>query len=205
VTLRTLRALISSIGLISFILFSTAILRAEPPNFLVAKPDLPDPLFEESVILMIPALVNVAVDGLIINKPVAIRIKRIFPNALELGDPANNAFFGGPVEPDGNMLVRRTSSPISGEQKIFADLYLSFDPKVIATLLKDPHLNKSNARLFVGYAQWSIDQLRAEKMEGSWYDVPADPNLVFADDPKTLWRKLADRARVQKVCVAPCK
>ncbi|MGO9450197.1 MAG: YqgE/AlgH family protein [Candidatus Binataceae bacterium] len=175
---------------------------AETPNFLVAKPDLPDPLFQQSVILMLPPLVHSNPMGVIINKAMAIPVSRVFPHAVALTAPADTVYFGGPVAPDEPFLIRRTSAPTDKELHVFGDLYLSLDPRAMAEILKDPHLDKTNLRLFLGFAQWDEDQLRAEKMENSWYEVPARLDLVFGD-PKGLWNQMVDRAQLQEVNESP--
>ncbi len=174
----------------------------DEPDFLVAKPTLEDPLFEQSVILMVPAPAVTLVAGLIINKPTTIPVKRVFPRSIDLPDSSDTVYFGGPVEPEAALMVRRTAAPIASEVHVFGNLYLSVDPKDIATILKDPHLDKTNVRLFLGYSQWGQDQLRAEKMEGSWYEVPAHPEMVFTSTPKALWNELVDRARFLRVNAA---
>src|SRR5579885_1406146 len=81
---RPLRVLIAA---------AIAILALAPPavglgddeqDFLVAQPTIADPLFEKSVILMIPAPAISLVAGLIINKPTAIPVKRVFPHSVDL-------------------------------------------------------------------------------------------------------------------------
>lgn len=171
----------------------------EEPDFLVAKPTISDPLFEESVILMVPPQAVSLVDGVIINKPTAIPVKRVFPNSVDLDGASGAVYFGGPVEPEAALMVRSTQTPAKGERHVFADLYMTVDPRQIAQILRDPHLDKAKVRVFLGYSQWGQDQLRAEKMEGSWYEVPAHPELVFTQTPKTLWNKLVDRARFIRV------
>lgn len=179
---------------------AAGIARAEPvPDFLVAKPDLGDPFFEQSVVLMLPPPAIPLIAGVIINKPTTLSVKQIFPKASGLAAPSDMVYFGGPVEPDAVLMVRRTSAPIKNERHVFADLYLTVDPNDISTLLQSKDLDRANLRLFRGYSQWGRDQLRAEKMEGSWDEVPANPELVFTSNPKQLWRQLSERARYLRV------
>jgi len=166
-------------------------------RFLVATPDLRDPLFSQTVVVMIPQseIQIPLVVGLIINKPTQISVKEVFPNVTALKDPT--IYFGGPVDTDQPSLLFRTSQPPEGAVQVTEDLYLSIDPKAITEMLKDPKLGQ--ARIFLGRSQWSQDQLRAETAEGSWYSAPADISMVFSGDPKGVWRKLADRGQLQEV------
>ena len=186
-------------------MMSGSIARAddEPPTFLVAKPDLPDPLFAESVVLMLPQPAIPIVAGVIINKPTTIPVKRAFPSSVDLKDASNSVFFGGPVDLDSMLLVRRTSKPAKDERRIFGDLYLSVDSNRIAEILKDPALDTTNVRVFQGYSEWSVPQLAREKREDSWYDVPVQAASVFTSDPLQLWQQMVARAKVQEVKASP--
>ena len=173
---------------------------ADEPNFLVARPELGDPLFEQSVILMLPPqILPHLIEGVIINKPTTIGVKKAFPNSVDLPNAADVIYFGGPVDLDTTLMVRRTSSPTQEDHRMFGDLYLSVDPKDIAAILKDPHLDKANVRIFQGYSQWDIDQLHDEKARGSWYEVPVNADAVFSTSPAHLWDELVAKGRVPEV------
>ena len=173
---------------------------ADDSTFLVARPELGDPLFEQSVILMIPPeQTPQAVDGVIINKPTTIGVKKAFPHAVDLPNAADVIYFGGPVELNATLMVRRTSSPTQDDHHVFGDLYLSVDPKDIAAILKDPHLDKANVRVFQGYSQWDVNQLRNEKARGSWYEVPVSADAVFSATPAHLWDELVAKGRMPEV------
>jgi putative transcriptional regulator len=170
---------------------------ADEPNFLVARPELGDPLFDQSVILMLPPeIMPQLVEGVIINKPTTIGVKKAFPNSVDLPNAADVIYFGGPVGPDATLMVRRTSSPNQDDHHVFGNLYLSVDPKDIAAILKDPHLDKENVRVFRGYSQWSIDQLHDEKARGSWFEVPVNADAVFSTSPAHLWDELIAKGRI---------
>ena len=173
---------------------------ADEPNFLVARPELGDPLFEQSVILMLPKeIMPQLIEGVIINKPTTIGVKQAFPHSVDLPNAADVIYFGGPVELDVMLMVRRTSSPTQDEHHIFGDLYLSIDPNNIAAILKDQHLVKENVRVFQGYSQWGVDQLLNEKAQGSWYEVPVNADEVFSASPAHLWDELVAKGQIPKV------
>ena len=179
---------------------SAGITWADDPNFLVARPELGDPLFEQSVILMLPPeIMPQLVEGVIINKPTTIGVKKAFPHSVDLPNAADVIYFGGPVELNVTLMVRRTSSPTQDDHHVFGDLYLSVDPKDIAAILKDPHLDKANVRIFQGYSQWGVNQLRNEKAQGSWYEVPVNADAVFSTSPAHLWNELVAKGRMPEV------
>jgi len=168
------------------------------PSFLVATPNLSGPLFQRSVILMLPPTQVPLVAGIIINKPTTIPVQQVFPNAPALKNHAETAYFGGPVDPTEPSLVLRASQPPEKTIRLLDDIYVSVDPGSAAELLKDPRPAK-DVRLFLGRAQWTPDQLHAEIAEGSWYVVPAKADMVFSPDPERIWRALVQRAELQEV------
>jgi len=182
------------------VVLSAVTASADEPYFLVARPALGDPLFEQSVILMLPPqVIPQSVEGVIINKPTTIGVKKAFPQSVDLPNAADVIYFGGPVALDVTLLVRRTSSPTHDDHHVFGDLYLSVDPKDISAILKDPNLDKANVRVFQGYSQWAIDQLRNEKAQGSWYEVPVNAEAVFSTSPAHLWDQLVAKGRMPEV------
>src|SRR5271156_765966 len=79
--------------------------------FLVATPDLPDPMFQQTVILMLPPTQTPLIAGIIVNKPTTIPLAKLFSRDLALKNQAT-AYFGGPVETTEPSLVLRASAPI---------------------------------------------------------------------------------------------
>jgi putative transcriptional regulator len=163
--------------------------------FLVARPELRDPLFQEAVILMLPPDRLPLVVGLIVNKPVKVRLHELFPQNAVLKNRADTAYFGGPVDVDAPSLVFREASAPVKATPLFDNVYVSLDPKLVAGMLKGKQL-ASDLRLYLGRAQWSLNQLYGEMLEGSWYIVPAEPAFVFSADPQTVWPALVKRAQM---------
>jgi len=165
--------------------------------FLVATPDLPDPLFQESVILMLPHTPAPLVVGLIVNKPTNKRLSELLPDSPVLKNRTDAAYFGGPVDVDEPALVFRTGGAPEHAMQLFDGIYVSVGPGHVAGLLKDRALVQ-DLRLYFGRAQWSREQLHGEMLRGSWYVVPADPAFVFSADPEHVWRTLVERAQMRR-------
>ena len=163
--------------------------------FLVARPELMDPLFKESVVLMFPSSV-VAVQGLvvglIINRPARVALSEIFPNDDALKSRTETVYLGGPVDPLTPGVVFRSSKAVKQAVLLFGDIYASFDPDLIKELLKKPE-ETPDFRLFVGRSQWASVQLQNEMGMRAWYSVRAETNLIFSASPQTLLRKLLER------------
>ena len=169
--------------------------------FLVARPELEDPLFKESVVLMFPPSVVSAeglVIGLIVNRPARIALSEIFPNDDTLKNRSQTAYFGGPVDVLAPGVVFRSSKAVKQAVLLFGDVYVSFDSDFIKELLKKPG-KTPDMRLFVGRSQWLPGQLQNEMAIGAWHSVRADTNLIFSASPQSLWRKLFERAEPPNV------
>ena len=165
-------------------------------SFLVATRQLVDPIFHHTVIVRIPSPEPPLVAGLIVNKPSELKIEEVFPHDPGLKGHTDKAFFGGPVGITTPILLTRGSGS-ADSAKVFGDIYMTADPESIAKVLK---LNgkADKARLILGRAQWSRDQLRAEIAEGSWYIVPGTADILFSSDVENLWHTLVHRAQVEE-------
>jgi putative transcriptional regulator len=171
-----------------------------PTYFLVAQPDLPDPMFSQSVVLMLPPTGTDLVVGLIVNKPTKIKLGDLFPDDAALKKRSDTAYFGGPVDINAPlMLVQSSRAPQDGVP-LFKDIYLALKPRSILKILKDSK-PLPGMRLYLGRAQWTDDQLHNEMLENSWYKVASDPQEVFSSDPDALWRNLVARAQAIETSV----
>jgi hypothetical protein len=54
-------------------------------------------------------------------------------------------------------------------------------------------------RLFLGRAQWTVDQLHSEILSGSWIVTAASPEPVFSPDPASIWQELVQQAKLRQV------
>jgi putative AlgH/UPF0301 family transcriptional regulator len=157
------------------------------PSFLVATRDLQDPLFQHSVILMVPSTEPPLLAGLIINSPAKERVRDLFPQVRGLKGPDEAIYMGGPVELDEVSVIFRAPSAQSSATRVFDDVYVATGRDAIAAVLKDPRV--TNLRVISGKAQWLHDQLYGEVMAGAWYVIPAKADLIFSN-PKDLWATL---------------
>jgi putative transcriptional regulator len=166
-----------------------------PAVFLVAKPELQDPNFAQSVVLVVFPK-DAGPVGVILNRPVPLTLKDVFPEEPRLKGRTDQIYFGGPVHVTSLMfLLRRPTAP-QNAFPVVDDLYLSGDGGLL-----DETLSRSDGdvqRFFLGYAGWATQQLDFEIAEGGWYVVPADLQTVLKGDPKTMWRNLLLRATAVK-------
>ncbi len=156
----------------------------DAPNalLLVAKPDLADPNFRETVVL-VTQTPDYSTVGVVLNRPASAKDERS-------GRPL---YAGGPVLPRTRVaLFSSDSAPGAPAFHVLKRVYLSMHPSNIESLLAQP---ARNFRLFVGFSGWAPRQLEAEMRAGGWYVLPASEELLFREDTSGLWHELLERAR----------
>jgi putative transcriptional regulator len=165
--------------------------QAERGFFLVAKPNLLDPNFQRTVVLVANAP-DGATLGVIINRPLQRSLASILPGNPTLAKFTEPLYFGGPVEPVGLFAVFRAQEVPGQTFPVVGDLHLALLPPTVEQLLLKP---PEQVRFFNGYAGWAPGQLANELQRGDWWVFDADPDTVFRKDTSTLWEELSRRAR----------
>ncbi len=159
---------------------------------LVAKRDLPNALFEKSVIVMLPRGDEQLVVGLIVNKPTRLTLQDVFPNSSALKKSTETVFFGGPVDTGTPSVLFRSPKPVKEAFKVAGDLYVSFDKDLIQGMLKKPK-QVADVRLFMGRSQWGPVQLQEEMASGAWFTDHEEGSWMFDPHPEMLWPTLIAR------------
>jgi putative transcriptional regulator len=166
-------------------------------KLLVASPDLLDPNFARSVVLMIQHDDDGGV-GLVLNRSSQARLKAIWEQLCDEPCPIElRVMHGGPVE---GPLVALHTEPALAEREIVSGVYLAARKDLVIGLVA---AHAAPLRIYVGYAGWASGQLEAEIQEGSWGVADATSSLVFGDDGEALWQQLtrsaADRELIERL------
>ncbi len=163
---------------------------------LVATPQLDDPNFRRSVVLVVEHDAEGGTLGVVLNRPTEIPVDRVLPPWADLVTGPSVVFQGGPVALDSALALAR----LPGEDEPLGWRALDGDPSVARVGLVDldapPALLAPEViqlRVFAGYAGWSAGQLHEEVADGAWYLVRAEAGDVFAGDPDGLWRSVLRR------------
>ena len=82
-------------------------------KFLVADRRLMDPNFRETVVLIIRCGPEGTM-GLVINRPIQVKLSTVFPDIKELDQSEETLYLGGPVEPGGILLLVRSAQTPEG-------------------------------------------------------------------------------------------
>jgi putative transcriptional regulator len=118
-------------------------------------------------------------------------LNKVFTARVARGNRADHAYFGGPVDIDVPSVILHASAPPKQALRLYGDVYLSFDSRLITRVLRKGQPS-SSLRVFLGRAQWDPEQLQNELSEQGWYRMKAKGDLVFSPDPRSLWRRLHD-------------
>lgn len=165
-------------------------LQHDRPVFLVAKPGLGDPNFNETVVLVFFPPGGGPV-GVILNRPMSLTVNEAFRNERSLREWSEPMFFGGPVQGDTLVFLFRRGMPPERGLRVAGDLYLSGDRGVLEELRARPP--QRAPRFFLGVSGWSHDQLDTEIAKGAWYTLRDDIDAILRMDPRTMWKALLDR------------
>lgn len=150
-------------------------------QFLIAMPNMADPLFARALVYLCEHGEHGAM-GLIINKPSGIALAQLFDQIdLKLAPgplAATSVLFGGPVQPDRGFVLH---SPIDDWQSS-----LRVTDQIMLTTSKDVLIAVAEERgpqqilVTLGYAGWSSGQLEEEIASNAWLTVDCDPTILFA-------------------------
>jgi putative transcriptional regulator len=179
-------------ALCAFLLLSGSSWPAATPNakplsaiLLIARDDLPDPNFADSIVLVMNNLGPGPV-GIIINRPMSIPVSRLFPDLERLAQLHEHVYFGGPVDLESVWFLFRAAKPPEHSIQACDGVYLSADRQLLLQLLgRDKPMD--GLRIFVGHAGWSPGQLEAEIEQRDWTLKRADAAAIFGGKSEHPW------------------
>jgi putative transcriptional regulator len=155
------------------------------PGFLLAMPQVVDPNFRRTVILMLEHG-EAGSMGLVVNRGASLTLGELArTQSMEIAPKrmSQQVFLGGPVEPHRGFILH-DDERVTEKHAVAPGLYLSVTLDSLGPLLKDPvpHL-----RFCLGYAGWGPKQLEKEIAAGSWLYAEAAARPVLQGDPILLW------------------
>jgi putative transcriptional regulator len=164
------------------------VLTPRPGMFLYASPDLPDPHFAHTVIVLVTSNDEGAM-GIIINKPTTIPAADAVPDLNDDQGTLAPLYYGGPVDPTHIFIVLKDALPPAGALKVLDHVYMSWSRDVLDAAVKRDPSGKS-LRIYSGYSGWGPGQLDMEISRGDWVLSDADPESIFSEDPGKVWPEI---------------
>lgn len=156
------------------------------PTLLLAMPQMIDPNFARSVVLLCKHEREGAM-GLVVNKRTDTRAASlVLLDPPPKRDTGLEIWVGGPVEPQRGWLLLGYDPGTDESLAIGEGLYLSASADVLRRLIEDGAGNTEH-RVFLGYAGWGGGQLEAELAASAWLTADVSKALVFDTDPERMW------------------
>jgi putative transcriptional regulator len=164
---------------------------ADPINFtnqfLIAMPGMGDGMFAGTVVYLCEHTEKGAL-GLVINKPIDIKLKNLFEKvelSLDREDLAEApVYFGGPVQTERGFVLHEGLGDAEGEgghynssMKIPGGLEMTTSKDVLEALSSGAGPKKILVTL--GYSGWGAGQLEDEMSRNGWINVGAEPGIIF--------------------------
>ncbi|NKI95153.1 YqgE/AlgH family protein [Rhizobacter sp. SG703] len=156
-------------------------------QFLIAMPGMADDTFAGAVIYLCEHTEKGAL-GLVINKPIDIKLKNLFEKVELTLDRADLAdvpvYFGGPVQTERGFVLHERLGGEAGEGghynsslQIPGGLEMTTSKDVLEALSHGAGPKKILVTL--GYSGWSAGQLEEEIGRNGWINVGAAPEIIF--------------------------
>jgi len=156
-------------------------------KLLVSEPSLTDFYFSRSVVLLVEHARKVGTIGLILNKPLNLRMMDVVKEF-----PTNEfpLFFGGPVHPDRLFYLHTLGPSITGSVEVMDGLFWGGDIDDMKRLIDLNIAKPEQVRFFIGYSGWEPNQLDRELKEDSWIVTQGDVSTIMSCNADTLWRNI---------------
>jgi putative transcriptional regulator len=166
-------------------------------QLLVAMPQMTDPRFHESVILLCSHDENGAM-GVVVNKVIdSLSFSDLLKQlniALPSESNAPKIHYGGPVEIGRGFVLHSADYTSPTSKSVTKAISLSATTTIIEDCIQGQ--GPKQILIALGYAGWSAGQLESEIMKNGWLTVEADPSLIFSEDALSIWRRTLEKIGV---------
>jgi putative transcriptional regulator len=158
------------------------------PALLVAMPQLLDPNFHRTVVLLVHHDTTGSF-GVVLNRTTEIRAERLC-ESIDIawrGDPDAEICWGGPVQPQTGWVLFAHAPEVSAlddVREVTPGLHFAGSLEVLRRVAEQP---PDAMRLLLGYAGWGPGQLESELAEGAWLLAPAEGRVVFEVPCDEMW------------------
>lgn len=157
-------------------------------KLLVAAPTLEDPNFVRTVVLIAEHGADGAL-GVVLNRPSESEVGDVVPDLASLVDTATTVYVGGPVQPEGVLVLAEFEDPSQAALRLAGDLgFVALESDIAAVTG-----GTRRARAFAGHAGWGPGQLDSELAEEAWFVAPFEREDAFTDEPGDLWSRALQR------------
>lgn len=167
------------------------------PGFLVAAPQLKDPNFVNTVILMIEHENDEGSLGLVINRKAPVSLVTVL-SEMKLDTPIkadidkhSPLLTGGPVSPERGWILHTPDWTGPETNQIEKGLSITSSIDILNSIIAGTGPEKY--RFCLGYSGWGPEQLIAEIKTGAWITVPFFVDLIFDVPHDEIWTSALSR------------
>ena len=157
-------------------------------QLLIASPNLDDPHFSHTVILLVRHDASGAL-GIIINRPVAERSLVTLLEAIGIRDDevtgSVEIFAGGPVQRTVGFILHDSAYHRRETVAIDDHVAMTSSPEVLRDI--GHHKGPAKALVAFGYAGWGPGQLESEMARNDWFTMPEEIKIIFDEDREKVW------------------
>lgn len=157
-------------------------------KLLIASPTLTDPNFDRTVVLITEHNEDGAM-GLILNRPATASVAEAVPDLAWAAPEDDPLHVGGPVAPDGVIVLAEWDDPRHAVVLVEDDLGFVPGDEPAETL----EAAVRRARVYAGHAGWGPGQLEEEIAEDAWIVEAPRREELFSEDPEGLWASVLRR------------
>ena len=174
------------------------------PSLLIALPQLQDPNFAKSVVLVLEHDDKGAM-GFVINRKSPYLISDILNEDVQFSfENHDPAWFGGPVQTERAVIIHR--HPKIAAETSYGDIQVSSSIEALSELMRAFDGSGDELypyRFIIGYTGWDAGQLATEIKSGSWLQTELDLDLLFDTDHEDIWLHAMQKLGVRPDALAP--
>lgn len=156
-------------------------------HLLLAMPDMPDPRFHRSVLLLCVHDHGGAL-GIALGEPMSgVSLHHLLSSFdLAIGDVADSIVLaGGPMEPQRGFVLHSRDWSTEDSHVVAGDIALTGSLDVLNAIASGE--GPRDYLVALGYAGWGAGQLERELAAPGWYISRADPRRLFDVSPEQRW------------------
>ncbi|HED65556.1 MAG TPA: YqgE/AlgH family protein [Planctomycetes bacterium] len=162
----------------------------EPGTLLAAWPDLMDPNFMHTVLVLCRHTEEGAF-GFVTNRRTEFTVADLLPDHELLAHSSFPVHLGGPVDHSTLQFLHTLPDRIPGGVQVTGELMLGGDLDALARALDELGDDAgARVRLLLGYSGWGAGQLEGELRSGSWIPAPHTPSAIFGPEGEDQWRRV---------------
>lgn len=178
-------------------------------QLLVAMPQLDDPNFKRSVVLLVHHSEGGSF-GIVLNRALDLTMSELMQNSgIQWPAGVGSVGWGGPVQPERGWVVfcdedrpAETVTPEDDVATLQEGVCVTGSLDMLRSVATHP---PSAVRLFLGYAGWGAEQLEGELAEGAWLVAPLRREVVFETAEDDMWEIVVRGLGIDPAALVPAR